>query len=135
MRNFIITKDALILSPSDFGLPQIRECVYILGVKKNYCNAVIQEQGYITKDDLCLEKYLKTCKLGDAFSILEDDVSDDYLVSEEQALMIDAWDEFRIGTGIKVIGFPIWISCFGLGIENDDDLRSSVGYEDMPDWK
>lgn len=134
-RDFIITKDALILSPSDFGLPQIRERVYILGVKKNYCNAVIQEQGYITKDDLCLEKYLKTCKLGDAFSILEDDVSDDYLVSEEQALMIDAWDEFRIGTGIKVIGFPIWISCFGLGIENDDDLRSSVGYEDMPDWK
>lgn len=134
-RDFIITKDALILSPSDFGLPQIRERVYILGVKKDCCNAVIQEQGYITKEDLCIEKHLKTCKLGDALSILEDDVSDDYLISEEQTLMIDAWDEFRIGTGIKVIGFPIWISCFGLGIENDDDLRASVGYDDMPDWK
>lgn len=134
-RDFIITKDALILSPSDFGLPQIRERVYILGVKKNCCNEKIQEQGYITKEDLCIEMHLKTCKLGDALSILEEDVSDDYLVSEEQSLMIDAWDEFRIGTGIKVIGFPIWISCFGLGIENDDEFRSSVGYADMPDWK
>ena len=51
-RDFIITKDALILSPSDFGLPQIRERVYILGVKKDCCNAVIQELGYITKEDL-----------------------------------------------------------------------------------
>lgn len=134
-RDFIITKEPLILSPSDFGLPQIRERVYILGVKKECCNAIIQEQGHITKKNLCIEKFLKNCKLGDALSILEEDVSDDYLISDEQALMIDAWDEFRIGTGIKVIGFPIWISCFGIGLENDNELRTLVGYDDMPNWK
>ena len=105
-RDFIITKDALILSPSDFGLPQIRERVYILGIKRDFCNKVIQEQGYITKEDLKIEKYMKKCKIGDALSVLEDDVSDDYLITEEQSLMISAWDEFRIGTGIKIIGFP-----------------------------
>lgn len=134
-RDFIITKDALILSPSDFGLPQIRERVYILGIKRKYCNETILSQGFISRDDLQIDKYLKTCKMGDALSILEPDVSDEYLVSEEQSQMIEAWDEFRIGTGIKVIGFPIWINCFGLGIESDDELRNQVGYDAMPDWK
>lgn len=134
-RDFIITKDALILSPSDFGLPQIRERVYILGIKRDFCNKVIQEQGYITKEDLKIEKYMKKCKIGDALSVLEDDVSDDYLITEEQSLMISAWDEFRIGTGIKIIGFPIWISCFGIGIEDDDELKKLLGYDEMPDWK
>lgn len=49
--------------------------------------------------------------------------------------MIQAWDEFRLGTGIKIIGFPIWINCFGVGIQNTDNLKSSLGYDDMPDWK
>lgn len=134
-RDFIITKDALILSPSDFGLPQIRERVYILGVKRDGCNKRIQKQGYITKEDLNINKYLKTCKIGDALSILEEDVSDDYLLSPEQELMISAWDEFRIKTGIKVIGFPIWINCFGIGIQSDEELKTSLQYDDMPSWK
>ncbi len=31
-RNFYITEEPVILSPSDFGIPQIRERVYILGI-------------------------------------------------------------------------------------------------------
>lgn len=134
-RDFIITQDALILSPSDFGLPQIRERVYILGIKKTYCNKKVLSQGYISRDDLRIDHYLRKCKIGDALSILEEDVSDDYLITDEQAQMIDAWDEFRINTGIKVIGFPIWISCFGLGMESDEELRNKLGYSEMPKWK
>ena len=33
-RDFIITEDPLILSPSDFGIPQKRERVFILGIRK-----------------------------------------------------------------------------------------------------
>lgn len=134
-RDFIITEKALILSPSDFGLPQIRERVYILGIKKNACDKKILEQGFITREDLNIEKYMKKCKIGDALSILEEEVSDEYLVSEEQSLMINAWDEFRKGTNIKIIGFPIWIHCFGINIESDDELYASLGYEEMPAWK
>ena len=134
-RDFIITRDPLILSPSDFGIPQIRERVYILGVKKGHCLKEIQDKGCIDFDDLNLKKYLKKCKEGDALSILEKNVSTDYIIPKEEAAMIDAWDEFRIGTGITVIGFPIWIHCFGVGEEDTEELKSRLKYEDMPTWK
>lgn len=134
-RDFIITKKPLILSPSDFGIPQIRERVYILGIKKNSCNRLIQKKGYIEFDDLKIDKYKKKCKLRDAFSVLETNVSTQYRISSEQELMIQAWDEFRINTEIGTIGFPVWISCFGLGITNTNEFRESLKYDLMPDWK
>ena len=134
-RNFIITKDALILSPSDFGIPQIRERVYILGIKKDYCSKKIVKQGYIKKEDLNLEPYYKKCKIGDALSILETNVPDSYVITSEQYQMIKAWDEFRINTGMKTIGYPIWISCFGVGIDNDREFKKTLGYNEMPEWK
>ena len=36
-----------------------------------------------------------------AWTILEENVDDSYMISEEQEKMIFAWDEFRIGTGIN----------------------------------
>lgn len=134
-RDFVITKDALILSPSDFGLPQVRERVYILGIKRDFCNNAIKEKGYFDITDLDIGRYYKTCKMGDALSILVDDADDSYQISDEQALMIQAWDEFRVNTGMKVIGFPIWINCFGIGIDDDQTLREAVGYNKMPEWK
>ncbi len=134
-RNFYITEEPVILSPSDFGIPQIRERVYILGIRKDIRNEDILTNGYIHKDDLKLEKYFKQCKMGDAWSILEGDVDDSYIISEEQELMIAAWDAFRIGTGITVIGFPIWIDSFGLGIDDDSAVFAAQGYDEMPDWK
>lgn len=40
-RNFYITEEPIILSPSDFGIPQIRERVYILGIRKDIRNEKI----------------------------------------------------------------------------------------------
>ena len=134
-RNFYITEDPIILSPSDFGIPQIRERVYILGIRKDIRNERILTNGYIHKADLNLDKYYKKCKMGDAWSILEKDVDDAYVISPEQELMIDAWDEFRKNTGIQILGFPIWIDSFGLDQEDDDAVFDAQGYEDMPDWK
>lgn len=134
-RDFIITQNPLILSPSDFGIPQIRERVYILGIKKDGCSSEIQEKGYIEPKDLNIDKYRRKCKIGDALTLLEENVSEDYKITDEQNLMIQAWDEFRISTGIRIIGFPIWINCFGVGIEDTVKLKESLGYDDMPDWK
>lgn len=134
-RNFYITEDPIILSPSDFGIPQIRERVYILGIRKDIRNEQILSNGFIHKSDLKLEKYFKTCKMGDAWTILEEDVDDSYIIPEEQEKMIFAWDEFRIGTGITVIGFPVWIDSFGVGIDNDQEVFQAQGYDDMPSWK
>ncbi|MEG0835115.1 MAG: DNA (cytosine-5-)-methyltransferase [Christensenellaceae bacterium] len=134
-RDFIITESPLILSPSDFGIPQIRERVYILGIKRECCNATVRDKGFIELSDLCIDRYRKKCKPGDAFSILESNADDSYLITEEQALMIEAWDEFRKGTKITVIGFPLWISCFGIGVTDDEVLRNSLSYSKMPTWK
>lgn len=134
-RDFIITKDPLILSPSDFGIPQIRERVYILGIKRDGCSQELQDKGYIEPSDLNIERYKKKCKLGDALTLLENNVPEYYKISDEQAAMINAWDEFRIGTGIKVIGFPIWISCFGYREDDTEKVKRSLGYKDMPAWK
>ena len=43
--------------------------------------------------------------MGDAWTILENNVDDSYIISAEQERMILAWDEFRVGTGIKLIGY------------------------------
>jgi len=95
-RNFYITEDPIILSPSDFGIPQIRERVYILGIRKDIRNQTILTNGYIHINDLGLDRFYKKCKMGDAWSILEDNADDSYLVTNEQEEMINAWDEFRI---------------------------------------
>jgi len=134
-RGFIITKDPLILSPSDFGVPQIRERIYILGIKKGNCSPQILKKGYIELDDLNLAKYKKKCKIGNALSILEDNVPTSYQITSEQTDMINAWDEFRIHTGIQIIGFPLWINCFGVGIADTEELKQAVDYDSMPDWK
>ncbi len=134
-RNFYITEEPVILSPSDFGIPQIRERVYILGIRKDIRNEKILTNGYIHKDDLKLEKHFKKCKMGDAWSILEDHVDDSYIIPEEQELMIQAWDELRIATGIKVIGFPLWIDSFGLNEDDTQEVFNKQSYNDMPKWK
>lgn len=134
-RDFYITEAPIILSPSDFGIPQIRERVYILGIKKSIRNENVLTNGYIHLEDLAIDHYFKKCKMGDAWSILEENVSNEYLIPEEQELMIHAWDELRQATKIGVIGFPLWISCFGVGIDSTDDLKCSLGYEAMPVWK
>ncbi len=134
-RNFYITEEPIILSPSDFGIPQIRERVYILGIRKDIRNVDILTNGFIHIDDLKLDKFRKHCKMGTAWSILEDDVSDDYIISPEQERMIEAWDEFRINTRITTIGYPIWLDSFGVGEKDTEKVFSSQGYDDMPNWK
>lgn len=134
-RNFYITETPIILSPSDFGIPQIRERVYILGLRKDIRNQQILSDGFIHIEDLSLNKHFKKCKMGDAWSILEDSVDDDYIISEEKERMILAWEEFRKATKITVIGFPIWIDSFGVGNDNTEKFFASQGYSDMPKWK
>ena len=136
-RNFFITEKPVILSPANFGIPQSRERVYILGIRKDLRNTKILTNDYIHISDLGLTgiQFKDNCKMGDSFSILERDVPDDYIIDSEQEEMILAWEEFRIATGIKVIGFPIWINSFGVGIDDEEDFLIDQGYYDMPDWK
>lgn len=134
---FLVTEEPLILSPHEFGIPQVRERVYVLGIRKELADPKKLPEGRIRLEDLHLEKYYKECKPDAAFSILESsvDVSDDYLVPSDIVDVLDAWEEFRIGTRLKKIGAPVWICAFGIGIDEDYVFKYYSGYYRMPGWK
>lgn len=132
-RDFVITEDPLILSPSDFGVPQIRERVFILGIRRDLKDENILPNSKITEGDLDLEK--KRCEAKGALEILEKGVDESYRIPKEREDALWAWDEFRRETGIEVIGFPIWISHFGLGVDSDRKHFQNMGLDDMPVWK
>lgn len=134
-RNFYITEDPIILSPSDFGIPQIRERVYILGVNKEYRNKRILSNGYIHIEDLELSSRYQKCELGTAWTILEENAPDRYIIPAEQEEMIFAWEEFRVGTHMGKMRFPIWINCFGVGEDSTEKLKKALDYDKMPEWK
>ena len=132
-RNFVITEDPLILSPSDFGVPQIRERVFILGIRKDLKDESRLPNSKITEGDLDLAK--KKCSAEAALSILEKNVDESYCIAEDREEALLAWDEFRVGTKIKIIGFPIWISHFGIGVDSDSKHFEAMGMGNMPKWK
>lgn len=134
-RGFCITEKPLILSPSMFGIPQIRERIYILGVRNSIKDHSKLTNGFIHLDDLNLDKQYKKVELFDAMKILEQNVPDKYVISPEQAEMIEAWEEFRLATKLRVVGFPIWLSFFGLGINDETEFITKFVPHTTPKWK
>lgn len=132
-RDFVITEEPLILSPSDFAIPQVRERVFILGIRRSVLDGRKLRSRNITKKVLDLQ--LKSCSPTQALAVLDDRVDDSYYVDDERQEMLLAWDEFRKGTGIKVIGFPIWLCAMGINCEDTPDFFDSVGYDEMAKWK
>jgi DNA (cytosine-5)-methyltransferase 1 len=116
--NFFITIDPIIKSPDFFGIPQNRERVYILGIKKELRDKTKLLNGWIHTDDLKLEKFKKECVEGTAFRILNkiDSNNSIYCITPEEKAVINAWKDFK-QTIIpdKQIGAPVWIDYFGFG--------------------
>ncbi len=132
-RRFIVSTEPIILSPSDFGIPQIRERVFILGIRENLKDENKLPNSYIIEDDLGLEK--KECAPDTALKVLDDNVDDSFFLDEERERVLLAWDEFRENTGIKIIGFPIWLCAMGIGIEKDSTFFESCQLTAMQKWK
>lgn len=131
--NFYITQEPIILSPDDFGIPQNRERVYILGIKKELRNVDKLTNGWIHTSDLKLEKYKKKCKADSAFSILdfENDENKEYIISKNEKMVLRAWEIFkRFVIPNKQIGSPIWLDYFGFDydINNTEKFYNECGY-------
>ena len=129
--DFFITQDPIIRSPSDFGIPQNRERVYILGIKKSLRDQEKLKNGWIHTEDLKLTQFERTCAPGDAFKILDLDNPDNinYIIGKEKQGIIEIWEEFKRDIiPHQQIGAPIWLDYFGIGINDNEEFREICNY-------
>ncbi len=112
-----LTPVPIIISPHQFGVPQLRERVVILG---------IYDPNNADKDlDITFGK-TKTKDENSIYTILDEGkVEDKYYISAKEEYVLNAWDEFYRGIKETVIGFPIWAEYF-----KDKDAEA-----DFPEWK
>lgn len=99
-----MTAEPLILSPHQFGIPQLRERVYIVG---KYDPDNVSVPLDISFSDLKGKNDLSI------YDVLEQEpVSEDCYITHEELKVLTAWDEFYQGINLKVIGFPVNTSYF-----------------------
>lgn len=138
--NFYVTDKPIILSPHQFGIPQIRERVYILGIRKDIRDINKLPNGYIHLEDLGeLFDMDDVCKDGDAFKILEKNVDDAFLISDTQNKILEMWMEFKTITKFESLGVPVWVEYFGYNL-NDKEYSEFIDHKgkkisEMPKWK
>ena len=114
-----LTETPLIVSPHNFGIPQLRERVVVLGV---YDPVNRNKPLHITLPPSCDKS---DCSLD---SILEKNNKDpEYKLTKDEEDIINIWDEFYHGIKEKVIGFPIWLEWF----KKEPPLDEG----EMPEWK
>lgn len=112
-----LTERPLIVSPHQFGIPQLRERVIILGKYE-------PEQVDIPLD-IHLDPPMKK-EENCVFDVLEKGkVDDKYYISKYEEMILTAWDEFYQGINKKIIGFPIWSEFF----------KYEKAPKEFPDWK
>ncbi len=108
---------AVVMSPHQLGIPQLRERVYILGVRKDiYAGELI----FVVPD-----KKDKTSLNAYEAGVFDKKVSEKYMISKHQEEVMECWNEFYNGISMKVIGFPVWATEFG----------ATYPLDDYPDWK
>ena len=137
---FYVTDLPIILSPHQIGVPQIRERVYILGIKKSIRDKSKLPNGSIHLEDLegVIQSH-ELCKDGDARKILESNVDNKYKISNKELSALKMWVEFKKGTHYEKIGVPIWVEYFGYKM-SEESFKKFVDHKGqtiikMPKWK
>ena len=133
---FVITEDAIIESPHKFDIPQVRERVYILGVKEHAIQSEeLRNSKKITREMLNISSHYKECPKNSIPMLLDDTCDPKYYVPDEIAEVLDIWEEFL--QNVKGVKSPFWLHKAGLGIYDDEQYKSDpvIGYQDMPEWK
>lgn len=107
----------LILSPHQFGIPQLRERAFLPG---------IYDPGHADVPlEFDLGKLMKKDE-NDIFKIIDEtDKNKTLKIRKEDEITMEAWDEFYKNIDMKVIGFPVWADYF----HSDEDVSN------FPKWK
>ena len=133
---FIITEKPIIESPHNFGIPQVRDRVYILGVKSDFLDGRKKrrmKEGYITRELIGIDNHHAECPENSINLILDNVVDEKYYLSDDLTELLDAWQDFK--DGVNQIYTPIWLHKAGIGIKSDEEYKKEIDYEKMPKWK
>ena len=139
-QDFYVTDLPIILSPHQFGIPQIRERVYILGIRKDIRDEGKLPNGSIHLNDLKrIHKKNELCTGNDGRKILIKNADKKYRISENDRNALNMWIDFKIGTNFDKIGVPIWAEYFGYNL-SDSEFEKFVDHKgntinEMPKWK
>lgn len=100
---YVLTKEPIMLSPHQLGIPQKRERVFILGVHKSICNESNLNIDININPDL-----ESTCSV---YSVLEDIVDEKYNIKEYERNIIESWN--KICQNLGDLPNHIWSDEFG----------------------
>ena len=106
----------VLMSPHQLGVPQLRERVYILGIRKELYDGKLSFD--IPKAG---KKSLNIYEVG----IIDENPDSKYRISAHEESALNCWDEFYKGIKETVIGFPIWFS----------EFKATYDTRALPDWK
>lgn len=133
---FIITEEPIIESPHNFGIPQVRERVYILGIRESAIKTdVLCEGKKITREMLNINAHYRNCPRNCIPVLLDETTDPKYYVPDEIAEVLDIWEEFL--QNVDDVKSPFWLHKAGLGIYDDEEYKADadIGYSSMPEWK
>lgn len=137
-QGFIITEEPIIASPHQYGIPQVRERVFILGIKKTVFDKRRKlPKGYLTHEVLNIASYLSPLAVtGNCLDDVLDEVVDaEYCVPDEIEEVLNIWEEFR--ANVVGLASPFWIHKAGIGIYDRTEYENDpeIGFQQMPEWK
>ena len=137
-QGFIITEDPIIESPHHYGIPQVRERVFILGIRETaFDHRRRLPDGYLTREVLQIDEHKNECPQdGNCLpAILDNKFEDKYRVPDDIEELLDIWEEFR--ANVKGLCSPFWTHKAGIGIYDREKYKrdSQIGFQEMPDWK
>lgn len=113
---YVLTKEPIVSSPHELGIPQNRPRIYILCVRKDlidFEHLDIKKASYSGKTSI--------------YSVLDKKVEEKFNISDYEMKFLTAWNEFKKNIGLKVYGFPVWVDEF----YKTYDLEA----QHYPEWK
>ncbi len=113
---YALNSSPLILSPDMFGVPVIRNRLYIPAIRTDQVGA----------DSFSLDFSGDLKSVKDVFQIVDTNKKEEkYYISEYEERVLDMWNNFYKGIDLKTIGFPIWAKYF----------KTKKIDQSLPKWK
>ena len=112
-----VTQEPIILSPHQLGIPQHRERVFLLGIRKDFVQSPLQSFPSLPKKKTDLSTILDGGQVSKTLSLSKTDTE-----------ILNLWEEFLQyfkAKQIKLPTFPIW----------SEDWDSTYALTDLPVWK